>query len=162
MRARPDAQALSLHIAGDGPDRASLEELAETAAPGRVVFHGRLRRDQLVEMLRSALVSVVPSRWYENQPLSVLESFASAVPVIGSRLGGLPDLIQDGKTGRLVPHDDVPALAAALTELAADPVSAHAMGGRARALAESRFSPETHMSAVTNVYRESQREVVSV
>jgi glycosyltransferase involved in cell wall biosynthesis len=108
------------------------------------------------------LVSVVPSRWYENQPLAVLESFACGVPVVATKLGGLPDLIGDGATGRLVPHDDVAALAAALTELANDPAKTHSKGRRARVLAENRFSPESHLEAITAVYHESQRKTVSV
>lgn len=162
MASGNSSQPVTLHIAGDGPERASLQTLAARVAPDQVRFHGRLARTELVELVRGALVSVVPSRWYENQPLSVLESFACGVPVVGTRLGGLPDLISDGETGRLVPHDDPAALATALSELVDHPSEAHRMGQAARVLAERRFSPETHMEAVDKAYLASRREVMAI
>src|SRR5215213_1753232 len=58
-----------LDVAGDGPERARLEALAVEHAPGRVRFHGRLPKGRLLDMVRSAAVVVVPSRWHENQPM---------------------------------------------------------------------------------------------
>ena len=74
-----------LDIAGDGPARAELEALAAAQAPGRVTFHGRLPKDQLFDLLRASSVALVPSTWYENQPMAVLEGFAIGLPVVGVR-----------------------------------------------------------------------------
>ena len=120
---------LRLDVAGDGPSRASLEALAhERGAADRMRFHGRLPTDALQELLRSASVAAVPSRWYENMPLAVLEAFASGLPVVGTALGGVPELIEPGVDGQIVPPNDPGALGEALAGLVGDPDGAFAMG----------------------------------
>lgn len=145
----------TLDVAGDGPERAALEALAAAVAPGRVRFHGRLPKDDALNLVRAAVAAVVPARWHENQPLAVLEAFASGVPVVATTLGGLPDLITDGEVGRLVPPDDVDALARTLGDLLADPDAAAAMGRAARARAEDRFSPHVHLRALDGHYADA-------
>ena len=141
-----------LDIAGDGPDRAALERLADDVAPGQVRFHGRLVKPQLMALVRGAAVSVVPSRWHENQPLSVLESFASGVPVVASTMGGLPELVREGETGWLVEPDDPGRLAKVLLDALGDPDEAHRRGRAARRLAEERFAPSVHLRALDRIY----------
>ncbi len=147
-----------LNIAGDGPERDALERLAAEVAPGRVRFHGRLPKPELMALVRGAAVSVVPSRWHENQPLSVLESFASGVPVIGTTLGGLPEIITEGSTGWLVPPDDPEALAGALHEAVEDPLEAQRRGRVARTVAETRFHPQSHVEALAGIYAEARSQ----
>jgi glycosyltransferase involved in cell wall biosynthesis len=144
-----------LDIAGDGPARGQLEEQARTAAPGRVRFHGRLDKGALQELMRSSIASVVPSRWYENQPMTVLESFGSGVPVVASDLGGLPELVRDGVEGWLVPAENPIALAAALDRVWADPAQALSMGAAARRRVLQDFSTERHLDAVATVYADA-------
>ncbi len=103
-----------LEVAGDGPERAALETLADARAAGRVRFHGRLAKDRLFGLMRSGTVVAVPSRWHENQPMAVLEAFACGVPVVTTDLGGLPELVEPGRDGQVVPDGDPAALAAAL------------------------------------------------
>ena len=91
---------VELSVVGEGPERGVLEGLSASAAPGRVKFHGRVAATELHEMIRRASVVVVPSRWYENQPMVILEAFACARPVIGSELGGIPELIVEMRPGR--------------------------------------------------------------
>jgi glycosyltransferase involved in cell wall biosynthesis len=146
------APAPLLDIAGDGPDRAALEQLAEQVAPGQVRFHGRLGKEELMALVRSAAVSVVPSRWHENQPLSVLESFSAGVPVVATTMGGLPELVREGETGWLVERDDPTQLAKALLEALGDPEEAHRRGRTARRLAEERFAPAVHLRTLGELY----------
>ena len=145
---------VTMQVVGDGPERAALETLAQQAAPGRVVFHGRVTKDRVSELVRQAAATVAPSRWYENQPLAVLESFAAGVPVITTELGGLPEIVEDGTTGWLVDLEDRPALATALAEAVTQPEVSRARGTAARRVAEERFSPEGHVDAVEGLYRE--------
>ena len=145
----------SLVIAGDGPERPALTRLAESVAPGRVRFCGRVPRADVLALSRSCAVAVLPARWYENQPMSVLEAFACGVPVVASDLGGLPELIRPGVDGELVPADDSSALAAVLQELLADPDHAYAMGRAARARVLDEFSPEAHLKRLEVVYEEA-------
>jgi glycosyltransferase involved in cell wall biosynthesis len=90
-----------LAVAGEGPDRPRLERLAAARAPGRVHFHGWLPKARVLELVRSGTVLALPSRSQENQPLVVLEALASGVPVVGSALGGLPELVQPGRYGEV-------------------------------------------------------------
>ncbi len=142
----------ALDVAGDGPVRRELEELAGTRAPGRVTFHGRLAKPQLQQLVRSSIASVVPSRWHENQPMTVLESFGAGVPVVSTDLGGLPELVRDGTDGLLVPAEQPAALAAALDALVLDPDHALAMGAAARTRVLADFSTTRHLRAVEAAY----------
>jgi glycosyltransferase involved in cell wall biosynthesis len=152
-------EAGRLAIAGDGPERGSLMALAEERAPGRVRFHGHLPTADLHALIRSAAVAVLPSRCYENQPLIVLEAFACGVPVICSDLGGMPELVDPGVDGALVPPNDPDALAAALRSFLDDPERASAMGRAARAKVEERFSPGRHLARLEEIYAEAGAHV---
>ena len=134
-----------LHVAGEGPQAAELEAMATDVAPGRVVFHGRLSKAALSDLLRSSAVAVVPSRWQENQPLSVLEAMAVGLPVVVSDLGGLPELVEDGVDGRVFRNEDVADLARVLTSLLSDPEGARQLGARARTKVLRDFGPGVHL-----------------
>jgi len=144
-----------LDVAGDGPEAPALRALAREIAPGQVRFHGRLDRPRLLELVRGASLVAVPSRWYENQPMSVLEGFACGLPVVGSDLGGIPELIEPGVDGVLVAHDDPAAWAAAISRLTADPARAFAMGRAARAKVEMELGPQVHLSRLADLYDEA-------
>jgi glycosyltransferase involved in cell wall biosynthesis len=103
---------------------------------------------------------VVPSRWYENQPMVVLEALARGVPVVGSALGGMPELIEPGATGELVPANDPSALADALAPFVRDPGYAFAMRDRARATIVDAFSPERHLERIGGTYALAARTML--
>jgi glycosyltransferase involved in cell wall biosynthesis len=148
-------ESARLVIAGDGPDAPGLRARAERVAPGRIEFVGRLPNSGVVELLRSAVAACVPSRWYENQPLSVLEAFAAGVPVVGTAIGGIPELIDDGTDGWLAAVDDVDDLAAVLARVVADPDAAFQMGKAARVKAETQHAPDVHVAALDKIYAEA-------
>ncbi len=150
VAALPDGAPVD--IAGDGPARPALEELARRRAPGRIRFHGRLDKARLHALVRASAVVVVPSRWHENQPMAVLEAFGCGVPVVGTDLGGLPELIDAGVDGDIVPADDPAALAAALRRMLADLDRAQAMGRAGRAKIERDFTPAAHLSRLRDAY----------
>lgn len=150
------SQPTRLHIAGDGPHRAELESLASAIALDRVVFHGRLEKPDLHRLIGTAIASVVPSRWHENQPMSILEAFGLATPVVCTDLGGMPELVRGGVEGSVVPADDVSAWAGALKVLLDDlPRTAH-MGLAARIRAERDFSVPTHLARLDEIYVEAR------
>jgi glycosyltransferase involved in cell wall biosynthesis len=148
-----------LDVAGEGPDRSRLEALASRVAPDRVRFAGRLDQKEMDALIAGAATLVLPSRWYENQPMVVLEAFARGVPVVASDLGGTPELIRHGTDGFLVPPDDAAALAASLEALLADPERARAMGRAARQRALTTFSPDLHLRRLDDAYAEAARRV---
>ncbi|MEZ0074725.1 glycosyltransferase family 4 protein [Planotetraspora sp. GP83] len=146
-----------LVIAGDGPERETLERMAADVAPGRVSFLGQRSRQEVLELFRSATALLVPSRWHENQPMTVIEAFSCGVPVIGTALGGMGELIIDGATGRLIPPGEPMELASAALALLRDPEGSLAMGKSARRMAMARFSSEGHLSALGELYAEARR-----
>jgi glycosyltransferase involved in cell wall biosynthesis len=150
---------VTVDVAGDGPSRAALLELAERVAPGRVRFHGRLPKAELHELIRAAAVAVVPSRWYENQPLAVLEAYGCGVPVIGTDLGGLPELIEDGVDGHVVAAGDPRALADAVARTVGDPAQAFEMGRAGRAKVSRDFAPEAHLEGLRAAYAAARTPV---
>lgn len=130
-----------LLIAGDGEHRASLEG---KAGPG-VRFLGRCDAGRVRGLLRGAAALVVPSI-YEGMPLVVLEAMESGVPVVASRVSGIPEVVEDGVTGWLVPPEDPKALAAALAHVLEWPDEARRRGEAGRRRVEEHFRP---MNAVT-------------
>jgi glycosyltransferase involved in cell wall biosynthesis len=147
------AEPVWLHVAGDGPERAALEALASEVAPGRVRFHGRLDKPDLQALVASCVASVVPSRWNENQPLTILESYAAQVPAVVTGLGGMPELVRDGVDGLVVPMEDPTALAAALDSLRAAPARAAEMGRLGRERLSREFDAGLHLRRLEAVYR---------
>jgi glycosyltransferase involved in cell wall biosynthesis len=157
IRAIGEIEGAMLDIAGTGPDEAVLRRLAESIAPGRVRFHGLVDKAEVQRLMLAAAVVVVPSRWYENQPMVVLEALARGVPVVGSDLGGMPELIEPGATGDLVPANDPHALAATLRPYVADPAHGFAMRDRARATIVAEFSPQRHLERIDAMYAMAMR-----
>jgi glycosyltransferase involved in cell wall biosynthesis len=157
IRAVGELEGAVLDIAGTGPEEAALRSLAESVAPGRVRFHGLVDKAEVQRLMLAAAVVVVPSRWYENQPMVVLEALARGTPVVGSALGGMPELIQPGATGELVPENDPHALAVALSPYVRDPKHGFAMRDRARAYIVSEFSPERHLTRISRTYAVAAR-----
>jgi glycosyltransferase involved in cell wall biosynthesis len=150
--------SLSVEIAGDGPARSELERLAEVnGTHDRIRFHGHLSPHELRALIGSAVALVVPSRYYENMPLAVLEGFAVGVPVVASALGGLTELIDPGTDGAVVPPNDPGALAEALGDLLSSPARAFEMGQAGRAKAEREFAPDRHLDRLDRIYDEAIR-----
>jgi glycosyltransferase involved in cell wall biosynthesis len=144
-----------VHVAGEGPERGSLERLAASVGARNVVFHGHVSREEVHRLVRSAAVAVMPSRGYENAPMGILEAFACGVPVVGTAHGGIPELIDAGVDGELVPPGDDRELAAALDRLVADPAAAWEMGRAGRRRVEDRFSPGGHLERLGELYEEA-------
>lgn len=109
----------TLEVAGDGLCRAEVEAMLTTAAPGKVRFAGALDRQALAESLRRASILVWPGVG-EAYGMAYLEASAAAVPVIAFRNGGVPEVVEEGVSGLLVPPGDAPAFAVAIDRLLAD------------------------------------------
>jgi glycosyltransferase involved in cell wall biosynthesis len=139
-------------LVGSGPDEPQLRELA-TRSQADVVFAGHQSGETLAAALRSARAVVVPSEVYENAPLAVLESYAAGRPVIGARIGGIPELVREDETGALFPSGDAPALAAALARFAQFPTSRlTAMGAAGRRWVEQDFSATIYRDRMLDLY----------
>jgi glycosyltransferase involved in cell wall biosynthesis len=133
----PDFPGLRLEIAGDGSLRADLiEDCRELGISSLATFVGW--REDLHSLMSSWDIFAMPSL-DEAFGYAALEAMAVGLPVVASAVGGLPELIRDGLTGRLVPPADSAALAAGLRQLVADPAQRHTMGTAGRMRAGEKF-----------------------
>ena len=123
---------IETYIHGSGEDEATLREQCQRLGIGhRVHFMGGCPQGEVVDAMRKYAVIAVPSRW-EGFPYVMLDAFAAGVPVVATRVGGIPDSVQDGTNGLLVPADDTSTLAAALETLLNDPTRCHALATAAQ------------------------------
>jgi glycosyltransferase involved in cell wall biosynthesis len=149
IRAAREAR-VGLDVIGTGPME---RELRELAAGQDVRFLGYLTGAKLNTAVASARAVVVPSEWYENAPLSVLEGAALGKPLIVARMGGLPELVVDGESGWIFESRSVEQLAACLRRVADLPDSTVAAAGMAaRRRMEDDFSPQRYLERIRAVY----------
>lgn len=140
-----------LLVVGEGPIRKKLEE--NTSGDRRIHFTGYLSGDSLVKVTRNALAMILPSEWYENAPISILESFASGKPVIGSRIGGIPEMIDDGINGYLFEPGNMDDLREKLELILSMPdKQIREMGQAARQKVEREYNPELHYERLMDIY----------
>ena len=147
------------HLIGDGPDRERLETRARELGIGeRVIFHGGCERREVGRLLSQMDVCVAPSiptrdGRREGIPVVLMEAAAAALPLVGSRLSGIPELVIDGETGLLVEPGDVGGLVTALERIARDPRLADRLGTNAHALLESAFDLERNVARLREQIR---------
>jgi glycosyltransferase involved in cell wall biosynthesis len=153
VRAAAEVPELPLLVAGEGEARAELEALVRAPGLGHVRLLGQVESATLVELVRRARCVVVPSEWYENLPMSVLEAMAHARAVIATRIGGIPELVREGETGFLVPPGDSAALSERLRFAARNGDELAALGRAGRARVEAEFGPERHYEELLSAYR---------
>jgi len=152
IRAMKPLPKIRLQIAGAGPQRAELEQLANSLRLQNVEFVGHLGRDELERVVASARFTVLPSRAYETLGKSILESYAWARPVIASDLGSRRELVREHESGLLFQAGNVEQLTGAISYLAERPELAAEMGLAGRRLVESYHSPQVHYQELIGLY----------
>jgi glycosyltransferase involved in cell wall biosynthesis len=145
----------TLVIAGTGPDREALAANAERLGVRRKVHFLGLRHD-VPRLLCAYDIFALSSVW-EGMPLGVLEAMALGCPVVATRVGGVPEMIEDGHSGILVEPGDVSALESALATLLADPVAAQAMADRAREHYHQKFGLQRMIDSYQALYLRAAR-----
>jgi glycosyltransferase involved in cell wall biosynthesis len=144
--------AVKLLVVGEGPQKSALRKQAQQLqVDTHVVFAGHVDHTRLPAVYAAADLFVIASR-YDNFPNAVLEAMASALPVIGTRVGGIPMQITDGKTGLLVESENIDALTEAILKLVRDPEFARGLGMRARETVRSRYNWQASGRAFHNLY----------
>jgi glycosyltransferase involved in cell wall biosynthesis len=152
MRRLAPALAVKLVLVGEGPERARVA--AEAHASGlaeHVIFAGHT--NEVRHFYAVAEVLALPSH-SEGSPNVLLEAMAAGLPVVATRVGGVPEIATDGETALLVPPRDTAALASALARLLADPALASRLGTSAQSLVITRFSPEAYARSLVSIYRD--------
>jgi glycosyltransferase involved in cell wall biosynthesis len=154
LRDVPDAYLL---VVGEGSRRDFLEaQAAANRVAHRVVFTGR--RDDVPAVTAALDVAVLPSH-REAQGLSILEAMALSRPVVASDVGGIPEMIEDGVTGLLVPHDQPDKLAAAIVRLLTDHALADTIARAGHDLVHDRFCIELMVKEIEGIYDQGARSV---
>lgn len=143
---------LPLRIVGDGPSRLGLEARVEKEDLNSVKFLGRLDRDQTRDQMKKARFLVVPSLWYEGFPMVIAEGFACGLPVLGSRLGAMQEVIDDGHDGLHFTGGSPDDLAGKAAWAWEHPEEMAAMGRNGRRKYQERFGPETNYSLLMEIY----------
>ncbi|MGH7790789.1 MAG: glycosyltransferase family 4 protein [Thermodesulfobacteriota bacterium] len=142
-----------LLIAGDGPERGSLTILISSLGLSHnVIMLGHRSRQELERLFDGAWVQAVPSLWAEPFGLVAVEAMMRGTPVIASRSGGLVDIVQDGKTGFLIPPGNVDLLTEALLKLLSNRELAEKMGRAGHDVAIAQFSEATFVDKIIHLY----------
>ena len=144
LRAMEEIPSISLKIVGRGTEEASLRNRGTGKSDKRVEFLGSLYGETVVSLLQGARAVIVPSEWREVSPVIVQQAHACGRAVIATRIGGLPEMVEEGVDGLLVEPSDPSALAAAMRTLADGPDVAQAMGKAGRVRAEREYSTDRY------------------
>ena len=153
---RLDGSGIRLRIAGDGPLKE--EVLRRAKENGRhVEYLGALPRKRVQTLMGEAAFLVFPSTCYENFPLSIVEAFASGVPVIASGLGAMAEVIEHGRTGLLFSTGDADDLAAKIEWAIGHPTEMAGMRAEARSEYLAKYTPERNYELLMALYERAIR-----
>jgi glycosyltransferase involved in cell wall biosynthesis len=151
LKAMEEVKHFRLLVVGEGYLRPELERYAEGEKLG-VEFLGYKSGHELEQIIKGSLFTVVPSEWYENLPYAILEAFAMGKPVVGSDIGGIPELIEHGANGLLFKAGNAQDLASKIHYLLDHRQMIPEMGRRAREKVEKTYNPESHYQRIISIY----------
>jgi glycosyltransferase involved in cell wall biosynthesis len=141
-----------LVVAGTGPLESELRRIYDNSPS--ISFAGHISGDKLKQTIQESLAVVVPSEWYENAPMSVLEAMAYGKPVIGASIGGIPEMVKEGETGFLFDAGNTQELQKTLSYVASrSDREIENIGRAARAFVEKNHSAELHYEKLMAVYK---------
>jgi glycosyltransferase involved in cell wall biosynthesis len=142
-----------LTLIGDGPERGFLEDrVRRLGLSDAVTFAGYRSQDEVAEALDRAAIFALPS-FAEGVPVVLMEAMAARRPVVATRITGIPELVEDGVSGRLVVPGDVTSLASAISDILADPAAAARMGENGRAKVEAEFDIRREATKLAALFR---------
>lgn len=152
-------QNMRLVVVGDGPDADEFKELASSlGCAARIEFAGYQSGGALQAYVERASLAIASSRWRENMPYSIVEAFAAGTPVVGTNIGGIPELVDEGKTGFICEPGDVPSMADAISrgvsEFLEQPAYAR-LQHNCRSYVMENCSREKFMNDLVDLYKES-------
>ena len=146
---------VKLKIIGEGAMSAMIKDEIKSSNLSNIEFLGFRKGEELFDYIRNASFVLVPSEWYENNPLTIVEAYSSGKPVIGSNIGGIPELIIEGKTGYLFNMGDSVELEKKINEAVRMSDTEYLeMSETAYRFACEKFSEKTHYHDLLNIYSE--------
>lgn len=145
---------LNLKIVGEGPEKEVLHEACEARGIRNVGFLGYQSGETLFSIVRNAKFVCVPSEWYENNPMTIVESYALGTPVIGARIGGIPEIVENGETGLVFEAGNTQSLVDILHQSAGlNDAQYYKMREGAERFALAYFSKTTHLQKLVQFYQ---------
>ena len=154
INAMKQVKASKLAIIGTGPLEEELKNQVKELGLKNVEFLGFKSGKALEEAVRYSKFTIITSEWYENCPMSVIEAMAYGKAVIGSDLGGIPELIEDCSTGLIYKSGNAKELADKINYLVKNPEISKAMGKAGRVRAEKLYDKKIHFKKINEVYKE--------
>ena len=152
-----------LVIAGDGPEKEKIIRfIEENELENKVKLVGYLGQNEIKSYIRNARFIVVPSIWYENCPYSILETMEIGKPIIGSRIGGIPELIENEKNGYLYKYDDVKELSERMEKLFTNTSIVRNQGEMSRKIYEEKYSEDIYYNEIMKIYNTLVKEKKNV
>lgn len=142
---------VSLKIVGNGDEVDNLKEIATE----NVEFLGFKRGEELQSVISNASFVIVPSEWYENNPMAIIESYSLGKPVVAANIGGIPEIVSEGETGFLFESGDVASLKETIikcNELTLEEYKL--MSDKAVGFSFDNFNPEKHYNSLIKIYEE--------
>lgn len=143
-----------LYIAGDGEMKEELERLINREKNTNITLLGHLDTNELIPFIQNAMFTVIPSKNLENCPMTILESFACGTPVLGSNLGGIPELIHDGHNGFLFEPGNIGQLVEKINSFTDDSQKTIAIGRNGHSQVEKFHNPKKYYQQIISIYEE--------
>ena len=147
----PQQPSRELGLRGTGPEEAKFR----AQAGENVEFVGKLDTQAMIEFYRQAQLLVLPSNNYEMCPLVISEAMSHGVPVVATRIGGIPELVDHEKSGLLFPVGDVDALADCIVRIVEAPTFCRQLGETARIKAQSEFGEDRYLEKLLTIYHQA-------
>lgn len=148
-----------LIIAGDGPEREKIQNfIKDNKLEDRIQLVGYLNQADVKKYIKNSKFIVVPSIWYENCPYSILETMEMGKPIIGSRIGGIPELIEDGKNGFLYNYQDVDELSLKMKLLFENEELVKEQSKMSRQLYEEKYNEKIYYKKILGIYEKLIKE----
>ncbi len=152
---------IEIRIAGDGPLREELHEKVESEKINNVRFLGYMKHESLFQEIKNNIAVVLPAECHENYPLSIMEAFALGKPVIGSRLGGIPELVKDSERGLTFEAMNPKDLCEKIKYVRDNPDKAVEWGRNARMFVEQELNAEKHYNKLMEIYKQAIQKNLS-
>jgi len=152
IRAFEQLPEIELRIVGTGPLEYPIRAYVQERKLNHIHILGFKKGDEKRQLIQGCQFGVIPSEWYENFPIAALEYFAESKPILASKIGGLPYVIEEGKTGSLFEAGNAADLAVKARRLRANPAEAVYMGKQGRRLAETKYGPEESYENLMKIF----------
>lgn len=148
-----------LYIAGDGPEKENIIQfIRKNNLQEKIELLGFLDKEQVKEKISKCRFVVVPSIWYENCPYSIIETLSIGKPVIGAKIGGIPELVRDNESGLLYQFDSIDELSTKMKVLFEDKELAQKLGESAKKMSIKEFSKEKYYNELLGIYEKLLKE----